>query len=584
MTRFGPRIDRTGVSFRLWAPAARTVALVTDRTIPMQRRGGWFETHVASAGPGTRYRFKIDGELDIPDPASNFQPNDVHGESEVIDHTSYAWRCTDWKGRPWDETVFSEVHVGTFTREGTFGAVIDKLDHLAETGITALELMPLSDFPGRWNWGYDGVLPFAPDSAYGRPEDLKALIDAAHARGLMVFLDVVYNHFGPEGNYLHRVAPKFFAEAHTPWGVAINYAQQEVRDYVIENVLHWIEHYRFDGLRFDAVHAIVTPGRPGILTAISKAVGDFARKSGRLIHLVLENDNNRAGLLDPNEEPPHGRYRAQWNDDYHHAWHVFLTREDAGYYRDYDNASAHIVRALMEGFAYQGEASLHRDGAARGEASAHLPPGAFVDFIQNHDQIGNRPKGERLTVLARPEPLAAALAVLILQPSPPLLFMGEEWGATEPFPFFCDFKGELADAVRNGRKKEFADAYAKHGGADIPDPLAQSTRDLAVLDWDARAGEPHATWLAMVKSLLTARRHFVRPFVDAEPSESNASMESGVLRAQWRADGTTLELVANLSDVPRPCPAPNWSQGVWGGTPPATLQPWSVYAGLKRPT
>jgi malto-oligosyltrehalose trehalohydrolase len=580
MSRFGPLIGNGGVTFRLWAPAAREVELVVDHPVRMQRRdGGWFEAHAPGAAAGTRYQFRIDGELDIPDPASHFQPDDVHGASEVIDQ-SYAWQSKGWKGRPWEEAVFSEVHAGAFTRDGTFEAIIGKLDHLQETGITALELMPLSDFPGRWNWGYDGVLPFAPDSAYGRPEDLKALIDAAHARGLMVFLDVVYNHFGPEGNYLHRIAPPFFAEAHTPWGIAIDYRRPEVRDYVIENVLHWLEHYRFDGLRFDAVHAIVTPGEPEILPAISKAVGAFAAETGRHIHLVLENDDNRATILSPREEPPAGHYRAQWNDDYHHAWHVFLTHEDAGYYRDYGDAAAHIVRALQDGFAYQGKASAHREGKPRGEQSAHLPPGAFVNFLQNHDQIGNRPKGERLTVLAKSTPLAAALAVLLLQPSPPLLFMGEEWGATEPFPFFCDFKGELADAIREGRRREFADAYAKHGGADIPDPLAQSTRDAAVLDWDALNRAPHAQRLALTRALLRARRDCVVPLAKAMSGDSRAEWKAGVLHASWRAGDRSLQLLANLSDAAQPCPALSWRTHIWGDAPPATLPPWSVYAGI----
>jgi maltooligosyltrehalose trehalohydrolase len=579
MTRFGPLTTGDGVTFRLWAPAAKQVRLVLDRTLDMPaREGGWYELHVPGAGAGTKYKFNIDGELDIPDPASHFQPEDVHGPSEVIDH-SYAWQCRDWKGRAWDEAVFSEVHVGTYTREGTFRAIESKLDHLVETGLTALELMPLADFPGRWNWGYDGVLPYAPDSIYGRPEDLKALIDAAHRRGLMVFLDVVYNHFGPEGNYLHRIAPQFFTDAQTPWGVAINYADPNVRAYIIENVLHWLEHYRFDGLRFDAVHAIVTRGEPEILVDISKAVGKFARASGRHIHLVLENDENRASILDPREEPPAGHYRAQWNDDYHHAWHVLLTGEDAGYYRDYADAAAHVERSLKDGFAYQGETSPHRDNAPRGEPSADLPPGAFVNFLQNHDQIGNRPRGNRLTALAKPEGVAAALAVLLLQPSPPLLYMGEEWGSEKPFPFFCDFQGDLADAVREGRKKEFAEAYAKHGD-DIPDPLAQSTRDSAVLDWDARSRAPHTERLALTRALLRARREFVVPLVPSMSGKSDAQLQNGVLTAQWRAGGKTLHLVANLADAERVAPVTNWTQTIWGGAPPKTLPPWSVYAGL----
>ena len=336
--RFGPLLTGSGVTFRLWAPAAKRVELMLDAPRPMQQRDGWFELHVPEAKAGTRYSFRIDDEMEIADPASQFQPDDVQGQSEVIDHSSFAWR-TDWKGRPWEECVFLETHVGTFTREGTYRGMMEKLDHLVETGITALELMPLADFPGRWNWGYDGVLLYAPDSSYGRPDDLKTLIDAAHQRGLMVFLDVVYNHFGPEGNYLHRIAPEFFAEAQTPWGSAINYAVPEVRAFAIENALHWLTHYRFDGLRLDAVHAITLPGEPNILTDLSKAVGDLARDTGRHIHLVLENDDNASHFLAPEIDPPAGQYRAQWNDDYHHAWHVLLTGETTGYYGDYREAA-----------------------------------------------------------------------------------------------------------------------------------------------------------------------------------------------------------------------------------------------------
>ena len=577
-SQFGPLLTGDGVTFRLWAPAARSVDVLLDKPIAMTRRGDWFSAEVPGLAAGARYRFRIDGELDIPDPGSHFQPDDVAGPSEVIDH-AYAWQ-TEWRGRPWQDSVFLEAHVGTFTPQGTYRAMIDKLDHLADIGITALELMPLSDFPGRWNWGYDGVLPYAPDSSYGRPEDLKALIDAAHARGLMVFLDVVYNHFGPEGNYLGRIAPSSFSDAHTPWGGAINYMVPEVRAFAIENAVHWLRDYRFDGLRLDAVHAIVTPGEPELLTELSQAVGALARETGRHIHLVLENDDNRAVLLAPQEDPPAGRYRAQWNDDYHHAWHVLLTGEAQGYYSDYGDVGAHIERVLAEGFAYQGVPSPHRGGARRGEPSTSLARGAFVNFIQNHDQIGNRPLGERLTVLALPEAVEAALTVLLLQPSPPLLFMGEEWGATEPFPFFCDFKGELADAVRQGRKREFAEAYARHGD-EIPDPLARETRDLAVLDWDALTRPAHAERLSLTRELLRVRREKIAPLLPAMTTKGQATFETGRLTAEWPAGRATLMLLANLSDTPKPLPPQlQWGEPIWNGIPPATLPPWSVYAAV----
>ena len=325
---FGPKLTRDGALFRLWAPAAKRVDLLLDEPHAMSRGDdGWFSANVRGVQAGRRYKLRIDDEVDVPDPASAFQPEDVSGPSEVIDHAAYTWQAGHWRGRPWHEAVVLEAHVGTFTPQGTYRAMIGKLDHLVKTGITALELMPLADFAGRRNWGYDGVLWYAPDSAYGRPEDLKALIDAAHQRGLMVLLDVVYNHFGPEGNYLGRYAPDFFTEAQTPWGSAIDYRVSQVRDFAIENAVYWLQEYRFDGLRLDAVHAITEPGEVSMLHSLSKAVGELAARTGRHIHLVLENDDNIAGLLDPGEEPPKGSYRAQWNDDYHHAWHVLLSGE-----------------------------------------------------------------------------------------------------------------------------------------------------------------------------------------------------------------------------------------------------------------
>jgi maltooligosyltrehalose trehalohydrolase len=332
-------VTKDGVSFRLWAPAAKRVDLVLDETHAMQcGDGGWYFLDMPGLAAGARYKFRIDGEIDVPDPASSFQPDDVFGPSEVVDHNQFAWRAKDWRGRPWDETVLIETHVGAFTREGTFRAMIDRLDHLAKCGITALELMPLADFAGTRGWGYDGVLWYAPDSAYGRPDELKQLIDEAHLRGLMVFLDVVYNHFGPEGNYLGRYATAFFTDAHTPWGSAIDYRVSEVRAFAIDNALFWLGDYRFDGLRLDAVNHIVRPpGEISMLHDLSVAAGKLAQQSGRHIHLVLENGDNIASLLDATDMP-HGRYRAQWNDDYHHAFHVLLTGEAQGYYGDYQRS------------------------------------------------------------------------------------------------------------------------------------------------------------------------------------------------------------------------------------------------------
>jgi maltooligosyltrehalose trehalohydrolase len=578
--RFGPRVTRDGVVFRLWAPAARRLEVMLDRALPMHSRGdGWHELSVADAHAGTLYRFRIDGELEVADPAAAFQPEDVEGPSEVIDHDRYAWRAQDWRGRPWHQTAMLELHIGTFTPQGTFRAAIEKLDHVAAAGLTAIELMPIADFAGRWNWGYDGVLLYAPDSSYGRPEDLKALVDAAHLRGLMVFLDVVYNHFGPQGNYLGRYAPQFFIPAHTPWGQAIDYANPQVRAFAVGNALHWLKHYRFDGLRLDAVHALAEPGGSALLNELSIAVGRLAAASGRAVHLMLENDDNRAGLLDPQTDPPSGKYRAQWNDDYHHAWHVVLTGERQGYYRDYaDDPRGHLARVLSSGFAYQGEVSAHRAGRRRGEPSGTLPPTAFIDFLQNHDQIGNRPRGERLT--AHDDALAAALAVTLIAPMPPLLFMGEEWGSRQPFPFFCDFHGELAQAVRKGRREEFKAAYAAYG-EDIPDPLEESTFRSAKLDWDACAGAQGRAHLALIRGLLSTRAKMVAPRL-AGAKFGSARWHDQVLAAEWRlGEGSTLCLIANLSPQAARRPTTMLSATpIWGGTPGEMLPPWSVFWGM----
>ncbi len=577
--RFGAELHRGGVTFRLWAPAAKRVEVMLDRPYPMQAHAeGWYEVTIPGARAGTRYKYRIDGDMEVADPASHFQPQDVLGPSEVIDHDRFPWRTNGWRGRPWEDAAFLEAHVGTFTPGGTFRTAIEKLDHVVETGVTAIELMPIADFAGRRNWGYDGVLLYAPDSVYGRPDDLRALIDEAHARGLMVFLDVVYNHFGPEGNYLHHYAPTFFASAHTPWGHAIDYNIPQVRAFAIGNALHWLERYRFDGLRLDAVHAIVETGRPSVLYDLSRVVGHFAAATGRMIHLVLENDDNRASFLDPCANPSEGKYRAQWNDDYHHAWHRLLTGEDSGYYRDYaPDPRRHIARVLSSGFAYQGEASPHRHGRSRGEVSAALSPLAFVNFLQNHDQIGNRPLGDRLAPRVPEAALAAALAITLLAPMPPLLFMGEEWGSTQPFPFFCDFQGALADAVRKGRQEEFKSAYAEPGDG-VLDPLDEATFRSAVLDWDARTTLEGRRRLAWIRELLTTRRQEIVPQL-ASAKFLAARCEQRILSANWLlADGKTLRMLANLADDGAELPR-NFRplRPIWGGDPPATLPPWSVF-------
>jgi maltooligosyltrehalose trehalohydrolase len=576
---FGARLTPEGASFRLWAPAAKRVNLLLEKPHPLRRgEDGWFSTEITDAKAGTLYKFRIDDEIDVPDPASAFQPSDVTGPSEVIDHAGYRWRASGWRGRPWQETVLIETHVGTFTAEGTYRAMIGKLDHLKETGITALELMPLADFAGSRNWGYDGVLWYAPDSAYGRPDDLKALIDEAHLRGLMVFLDVVYNHFGPEGNYLGRYAPQFFTKADTPWGSVIDYRVPEVRAFAIENALYWLREYRFDGLRLDAVNTICEPGEPSVLNDLSIAVGKLAAETGRHIHLVLENGDNRAEMLDAGQDPPRGKYRAQWNDDFHHAWHVWLTGEVQGYYGDYTSSPLRdIARALASGFVYQGEASAFRGGRLRGEPSGQLAPTAFVNFLQNHDQIGNRALGDRLEGHVSAPAIEAALTITLLAPAIPMLFMGEEWGSKAPFPFFCQFEGDLAEAVRKGRRREYDWAYANYGD-EVPDPLDPSTFQSAVLDWEARNTSGQRR-LALVRQLLAIRRREIIPRLAGAAFGDAHAGDDGLLTANWRlGDGATLVLTANLSKRPIACQRGEMTSiAIWGGETRELLAPWSVF-------
>jgi maltooligosyltrehalose trehalohydrolase len=574
---FGPELTRDGTRFRLWAPAAKRVDLLLDRPHQLTRdAAGWYIAEIPRTGAGARYKFRIDDEVDVPDPASPFQPDDVFGPSEVIDHASFKWRASQWRGRPWHEAVILEAHVGTFTPEGTYRAMIDKLDHLVSTGITALELMPLADFAGKRNWGYDGVLWYAPDSTYGRPDDLKTLIDEAHLRGLMVMLDVVYNHFGPEGNYLGRYAPAFFTDAQTPWGSAIDYRVPEVRAFAIENALCWLRDYRFDGLRLDAVNTIVEAGEVSILHDISNAAGQLAAATGRHINLVLENSDNNASLLDAAEDPPRAKFRGQWNDDYHHAWHVIMTGESQGYYADYQRAPKDdLARALASGYVYQGEVSTFWEGRARGEPSGALSPTCFINFLQNHDQIGNRPLGDRLVSIAKPAAIEAALTVTLIAPTTPMLFMGEEWGATSPFPFFCDFKGDLANAVRKGRREEFAWAYAKYGD-DIPDPLDEATARSATLDWTALDRDPDRSRLALVRDLLAVRRREIMPRL-AGARFGDASVKDNLLKAHWQmADGTTLRLLANLSDREITGSPEVTGTLIWGRALSGHLPAWAV--------
>ena len=595
---FGAELHGDGTRFRLWAPGAGQVELLLDAGDGEQsltltsHPGGWHETHVPGTGPGSRYRYRIDGDLCVPDPASRCNPDDVHGASLVVDPLAFEWQDAGWRGRPWHEAVIYELHIGTFTASGDFDGVRRRLDYLVDLGVTAVELMPVADFPGRRGWGYDGVLPFAPDSAYGSPAALKTLVQEAHARGLMVLLDVVYNHFGPDGNYLHAYAPTFFNAAHhTPWGAAINFdapGSEVVRDFFIHNALYWLQEYHFDGLRLDAVHAICDDSRPDIVEALCAAVQAGPGRE-REVHLILENDHNCARYLRRGTDGRPQCASAQWNDDFHHTAHVLVTGEDDGYYTDFARRpAAQLGRCLAEGFAFQGDPSPFRDGAARGEPSAHLPPLAFIDSVQTHDQVGNRAFGERLHQLGPAPAVEALTAVLLLAPQVPMLFMGEEFATEQPFLFFCDFGPELAQAVTDGRRREFA-RFARFADPAtrerIPDPGAEATFAASVLDWAAIDRPPHAARLALYRRLLGVRQHHITPRLAGMPGGQAGYTLTGerALTVHWRlGDGSRLALAANLADqatelAPQPGQVLYLSDGLDEAQHAAgRLPPWSV--------
>ena len=560
-------LDAQHTRFALWAPDAFyvSVELEDGKSVAMLPQAeGWFEVEIKCAA-GTRYRYNIDGEKDVPDPASRAQVADVHGWSLVVDPLAYEWRHSQWAGRPWHEAVIYELHVGAL---GGYAGVEQHLSRLAELGVTAIELMPLAQFPGERNWGYDGVLPYAPHSSYGTPEQLKHLVDSAHEHGLAVILDVVYNHFGPDGNYLGQYAQGFFREdVHTPWGAGIDFERREVRDFFLDNALMWLMEYRFDGLRLDAVHAI---DNPGFLQQLAQRVRQQV-DTGRHVWLVLENEFNQASLLEHD-------FDAQWNDDGHNALHVLLTGETDAYYSDFaQDTTAKLARCLGEGFIYQGDTTRH--GHRRGEPSAHLPPSAFVLFLQNHDQIGNRAMGERLHQLCTPQALRAATTLLLMSPMIPLMFMGDEVNAQEPFLFFTDHHGELAEAVREGRRSEFADFAAfqdPERRERIPDPNALPTFEQSA---PVFADSEHAQ---LYRHLLTLRHRHLVPHLPGSVALGAQVLADGAVTARWRlGDGSLLQIDLNLSATPVNHPAP---QHVIFATPAeqgAQLPPYSARVSLS---
>ncbi len=537
---FGANLQADGdTTFRLWAPACETMGLVLKDQPPVAMRAagdGWFEAAVP-APAGTRYKYRMPDGLEVPDPASRLQDGDVHGFSVVIDPTEHEWHNTDWTGRPWHEAVIYELHPGLM---GGFVGIGDHLERLRDIGFTAVELMPVNDFPGDRNWGYDGVLPYAPDTAYGTPGQLKTLVDRAHGLGLLIYLDVVYNHFGPDGAYIHAYAGnQFFNEdKHTPWGAAIAHERQPVRDYFIQNAIYWIMEYRFDGIRFDALHAILDKSFPDDLAIAIRA----AAEPGRHVNLIMEHESNHADHLAP------GKMDAQWTDDTHHCFHVLLTGETEGYYADYKDAAAKLARALSEGFVFQGE--TNHEGRQRGQPSKHLPTTAFIIFLQNHDQIGNRAMGDRLTTLADPEALRAATALLLLAPQIPMLFMGDEYGTNAPFLFFTDHHDELADAVREGRRREFA-GFASFADekrrAQIPDPNAIETYQLS----RPESGDHDPDMAAEMRVLLGLRRRHIVGRIPGAASLGAAPLGTAGVVARWAmGDGAELVIASNFGAEP----------------------------------
>ncbi|WP_433366098.1 malto-oligosyltrehalose trehalohydrolase [Actinoplanes sp. CA-142083] len=496
--------------FEVWVPEKTVRLLVAGEERAMERDdSGWFSLDVPSAGPGSDYAFILpDSESPLPDPRSPWQPSGVHGPSRVYDHSAFSWTDQAWTGKQLPGSVLYELHVGTFTAAGTFDAAIDRLDYLVELGVDLVELLPVNSFNGAHNWGYDGVCWYAPHEPYGGPDGLKRFVDAAHARGLGVVLDVVYNHFGPSGAYAPMFAPYLSKHGSNPWGDSINLdgpLSDEVRRYIADNVLMWLRDYHVDGLRLDAVHALVDHSAVNLLEQLAVEVESLSAHLGRPLSLIAESDLNDPKLITPREAGGFG-LQAQWDDDVHHALHTLLTGERQGYYGDF--GSLDCLQTVLEGaFFHAGTWSSFRQRHHGRPVSSKTPGHRFVAFLQNHDQIGNRAVGDRLSALLSPGLLKVGATLLLTAPFTPMLFMGEEWAASSPWQFFTSHpEPELADAVRTGRRREFAE----HGWAssDVPDPQDPATFERSKLDWDELGKPGHAEVLDLYRRLIKLRRDF----------------------------------------------------------------------------
>ncbi len=514
------------VTFRVWAPAADTVTLDLEDgpSLPLsEAEDGLFEHTTDAAGSGTRYQFRLDEDGPFPDPASRFQPEGVHGPSEVIDPDAYEWSDADWSGVAREDLVIYELHVGAFTDAGSYEAVREQLAYLNDLGVTAIELMPVHDFPGDRNWGYDPAAWFAPARAYGRPEDLRRLVDAAHQTGLAVILDVIYNHLGPDGAYANAFGPFLTDKYETPWGPAINLDDEGaagVRRFFVDNALHWLREYHVDGLRLDATHALHDESETHFLAELSAAVDEHVDGSAR--HLIAEDHRNLNRLVQPRDEGGYG-LAAVWSDDLHHQLRVLTAGDAEGYYRDYQGTTAaDIATTIRDGWFFRGEHSEHLD-ETRGTDPDPVGPTQCVVFIQNHDQVGNRPTGNRLTDDVSPATYRALSVLICVVPEVPLLFMGQEWAASTPFQFFTDHNEELGPSVTEGRKEEFEDFSGFEGA--VPDPQAPGTFERSVLDWDEPRRPPHDGVLALYHDLLALRPRLGDEVRVEAPSDTTLLLE-----------------------------------------------------------
>lgn len=570
----GAQPDANGVHFRVWANDASHVEVVLyhdgyeSGMVPLEpQAGGYFASYVPQVRPGARYMYRVDGRAPRPDPAARYQPDGVHGASQVIDPAAFVWADDGWRGRPLDDLVLYELHVGTATDAGTFDALIARLDDLRDLGVTAIELMPVADFPGERNWGYDGVSLFAPSRTYGGPDALRRLVEAAHARGLAVLLDVVYNHLGPDGNYLREFSRDYFTERHsTPWGDAFNLDgpnSAPVRAFFIANACYWAHEYHLDGLRLDATHALRDDSATHLLQEMAAAVR-ATLPAGRNFVLIAENEANDPTLVRPAAvEPAAGQqaehtagqppeaaagygFDAVWADDFHHQVRVALTGEREGYYADYSGSAADLAATIRQGWFYIGQQPAD-GGAPRGQPTGGTQPPQFVFCIQNHDQVGNRALGERLSHQIGLDAYRAASLLLLLSPYTPLLFMGQEWAASTPFQYFTDHHEELGRLVTQGRRAEFA-RFVGFASETVPDPQARDTFVRSKLRWDERARAPHAGMLRLYYDALRLRAGLPALRQRSRDAFEVAPLAEAVLalRREGPAPGTTLLLVVNL--------------------------------------